>query len=258
VELIRTEYKTKGTRYFGLGNLNKMKQLNDGGKEIVKLVENDEFLKDKRIRIWTGDTMTVASVYHQIAAIPNLDALYYVGAGGKVGTAVCELLVQKCPNLKIRIFSRNHHFQHPNITYSDDLSEMGNYKVALLGKILPAGMYQTALRNATFIKTRFLLDYTVPLLPIPVLKERPEPIQHIRIGLLQTKLPNNPFLKGHYDICMGHDENQIVPCHFGCILNTVSGRESHEVGDVDPKDVERLWAMTLARGFDNVSINYEA
>lgn len=255
VELMRQEYKKHGTRYFGLGNLNKMKQLNDGGIEIAKMIQSDPFLKDKKIRVWTGDTMTVASVYHQIADIPNLKEFFYIGAGGKVGTAVCEMLVRTKPDLKIRIFSRNHFLDHPNISYSNDLSEITGYRVALVGKILSQEMYRKAFDGADVCKTRFILDYTVPAMQIEALKKRPERIQHTRVGLLKT-MPNNSFLKGHYDFCMSHDENHIVPCHFGCLLNTIEGRESDEVGDIDQNDVERLWKMTTARGFRNVDIDY--
>jgi hypothetical protein len=55
---------------------------------------------------------------------------------------------------------------------------------------------------------------------------------------------------------MGHGENHIVPCHFGCLLNTINQRETDEVGEVDQNDVERLWKMTLARGFNNVPVSY--
>ena len=255
VDLIRQEYDRYGTRYFGLGNLNKMKQLNDGGIEIAEMIEKDPYLKDKKIRVWTGDTMTSASVYHQIADIPNLDKFYYIGAGGKVGKAVCEMLVKNKPNLKIRIFSRNAVLKHPNISYSSDLSEIVDYRVVLIGKILSAEMYQKAFSGKQSVKTRFLLDYTVPAMQIPVLKKRPENIQHIRVGLLKTH-QNNAFLRGHYDLCMSHDENHIVPCHFGCLLNTIQGRETNEVGEIDQDDIEKLWQMTLARGFDNISIDY--
>ena len=253
--LMRQEYDKYGTRFFGLGNLNKMKQLNDGGRDIVRMVEEDPYLKDKNIRVWTGDTMTVASVYNQIADIPNLKSLFYVGAGGKIGTAVCELLVENLPHLKIRIFSRNHLLDHPNISYTSDLSEMGRYRIVVVGKILSEKMYDRALQVETALKTRFVLDYTVPALRITALEERPENIQHIRIGLLRTT-PNNKFLKGHYDLCMSHDENHIVPCHFGCLLNTINQRETHEVGDIDQDDVDKLWQMTLARGFRNIDISY--
>ena len=256
IKLMRQEHKNHGTRYFGLGNLNKMKQLNDGGIEIANMVKEDSYLKDKKIRVWTGDTMTVASVLHQILDIPNLDKLYYIGAGGKVGTAVCEMLVKARPDLKIRIFSRNHFLSHPTISYSNNLSEIVDYRVALVGKILSAEMYRKAFKGRDSVQTRFILDYTVPALPIVALQKRPENIQHIRIGLLKTR-PTNVFLKGHYDLCMSHDENHIVPCHFGCLLNTVEGRETDEVGEIDQENVERLWKMTIARGFENISINYD-
>jgi sterol desaturase/sphingolipid hydroxylase (fatty acid hydroxylase superfamily) len=255
LQLMRQEYKKHGTRYFGLGNLNKMQQLNNSGVDIVKMVEEDSFLKDKDIRIWTGDTMTVASVYHQIADIPNLKSFYYIGAGGKVGRAVCELLVETMPHLQIRIFSKNEIFNHPNISYSKDLSDMANYKVVLVGKILSGEWYSKALKSQRDVATRFVLDYTVPALPIKALQMRKENIKHIRVGLLKTN-PNNPFLKGHYDLCMSHDENHIVPCHFGCLLNTLDRRETNEVGDIDLDAVEEMWQMTLARGFRNIDIEY--
>ena len=255
LQLIRQEYTTKGTRYFGLGNLNKMQQLNNSGIDIVQMIQEDSFLRDKNIRIWTGDTMTVASVYHQIADIPNLKSFYYIGAGGKVGRAVCDLLVQTKPHMKIRIFSKNEVFDHPNITYSKDLSEMTEYKVVLVGKILSGEWYKKALKTKNEILTRYVLDYTVPALPIVALQKRPENIQHVRVGLLKT-VPNNPFLKGHYDLCMSHDENHIVPCHFGCLLNTIDHRETNEVGDIDLDTVEKMWEMTLARGFRNIDIDY--
>ncbi|GKZ01390.1 hypothetical protein MPSEU_001089800 [Mayamaea pseudoterrestris] len=254
VKGMREQHQNYGTRYFGLGNLNKMKQLNDGGIDIVNMVKNDPYLCDKKIRVWTGDTMTVASVYHQIADIPNLTEFYYIGAGGKVGTAVCELLVKNYPHLKIKIFSRTPQLKHPNISYSTDLSEMKDFKVVLVGKILSGKMYAKALLPHREVKTRFILDYTVPALPIDCLNKRPENIQHIRVGLLQCTSGN--FLRGHYDFCMSHDENHIVPCHFGCLINTVEGRETDEVGDIDQSQVQRMWKLTLARGFENIKIDY--
>ena len=43
-------------------NLNKMKQVNDGGQLISDMVKADPYLKDKDVHVWTGDTMTAASV----------------------------------------------------------------------------------------------------------------------------------------------------------------------------------------------------
>ena len=88
VNLICTQHNLKGTRFFGLGNLNKMKQLNDGGNVIVELIQKDSYLKDKGIRVWTGDSLTSASVYNQIAEIPSLTGIFFVGLNGKIGQAL--------------------------------------------------------------------------------------------------------------------------------------------------------------------------
>ena len=56
------------------------------------------------IRVWTGDTLTAASVYQQLAALPDLQKLFYIGANGKIGTAVCQKLVQR--GISVRIYSK--------------------------------------------------------------------------------------------------------------------------------------------------------
>lgn len=45
VELIKKQHQECGTRYFGLGNLNKMKQLNNGGALISEMIKKDPLLK---------------------------------------------------------------------------------------------------------------------------------------------------------------------------------------------------------------------
>ncbi len=211
VQLIKDNHQKHGTRYFGLGNLNKMKQLNDGGKTIVDMVQKDSYLNDKNIRIWTGDTMTTASVYNQIAEIPNLESIFFVGANGKIGQAVCKLLIKNRPNLKITIFSSWESMSHPNITFTTDLTEMVNHPVIVTGKILPGKKYAKAFafarKNKIENKCRFILDYTVPFIDIEVAKYGFPEIKHIPIGLLQVN--SKSFLRGHFDICMSHDQDHI-------------------------------------------------
>jgi hypothetical protein len=123
-----------------------MKQLNDGGALISSMVASDPFLKDKNVRIWTGDTMTAASVYNQIIAIPNLQKIFYIGANGKIGNAVCRLLVAK--DIHICIFSKYQGIMHPNITYTQDMKDMRAYKFTLIGMfsmIKPYGVYDITL-----------------------------------------------------------------------------------------------------------------
>lgn len=258
IQLIKTENKTCGTRYFGLGNLNKMKQLNDGGRVISEMVKADPELKDKNIRVWTGDTMTSASVYNQIVEIPGLKEVFYIGANGKIGTAVCQLILKNRPDIKITIFSSWQSMKHPNITYTTDLTDMLKHRVVVGGKILPGHKYAKAFKQAKETnmanKTRFVLDYTVPFIPIDV-KNFPE-IKHIPIGLLQVN--SKSFLRGHFDICMSHDQDHIYPCHAGCIMNAYEGKEFDETGDLDLDEVERMWKKALNYGFQNTFIDYGA
>ena len=51
------------------------------------------------IRVWTGDTMTAASVYQQLVALPDLKSLFYIGANGKIGTAFLPVPSRPSPLL---------------------------------------------------------------------------------------------------------------------------------------------------------------
>lgn len=256
VQLIKDQNKKYGTRYFGLGNLNKMKQLNDGGRIITEMIKADPELKDKKIRVWTGDTMTAASVYNQIVEIPGIKDIFYIGANGKIGTAVCQLLCKNRPDIKICIFSSYQSMNHPNISYTTDLSEMLKYKVVIAGKILAGKKYDKvfaqAKRENLANKTRFILDYTVPFIPINT-RSFTE-IKHIPIGLLAVN--SKSFLRGHFDICMSHDQDHIYPCHTGCIINSYEGRESDETGDIDLAEMELMWKKALNYGFQNRIVDY--
>jgi len=43
LKLMAEQHRVSGTRFFGLGNLNKMKTLNDGGAVIAQMVSEIEF-----------------------------------------------------------------------------------------------------------------------------------------------------------------------------------------------------------------------
>merc|ERR1712127_944921 len=134
---------------------------------------------------------------------------------------------------------------------------MLKHRVVVGGKILPGHKYAKAFKAAKKSnlanKTRFVLDYTVPFIPIDV-KMFPE-IKHIPIGLLRVN--SNAFLRGHFDVCMSHDQDHIYPCHTGCIINSYEQRESDEVGDIDLDEMEAMWKKALNYGFQNRIINYK-
>mmetsp|Transcript_15712 Transcript_15712/g.37753 ORF Transcript_15712/g.37753 Transcript_15712/m.37753 type:complete len:696 (-) Transcript_15712:133-2220(-) len=262
VKLIKSQYKNHGTKCFGLGNLNKMKQVNDGGQLISDMVNADPFLKDKGIRVWTGDTMTAASVYHQLIDVPGFDrieSIFFVGANGKIGNAVCKQLLTDFPKLKITIYSLSHTLDHPNVKYTSDLADLLNHKVVVLGKQLSLKKYAKALAPArgasskkselTPYKCRIILDYTVPYIPIDLTGFHN--IEHHQIAVLETSPNTSDFLKGHFDIGFGLEQDQIYPCHAGCIINTVYERDTDEVGEVCVKDMMTMWKRGLKLGLRN-------
>ena len=252
VNLIRLQYDTCGTRYFGLGNLNKMQKLNDGGKAIVRLIQEDAYLRDKNIRIWTGDTLTAASVYYQVLAIPNLKKLFYIGANGKIGNAVCQLLLRR--NIQICIYSKHQVYTHPNVKYTQDIRDMLGYEFVLIGKTLKPSTYQIDYSTGTSSETKYLLDYSVPFMPLHPLKKT-WGVEHIQIGVL--KVENKSLLRGNYDICMGFDQDHIYPCHAGCVLNMLGGRESDETGEINVEEITPLWERAIAAGLANKVITFD-
>lgn len=250
VKLIEKENTECGTRYFGLGNLNKMKQLNDGGLEIASMVAAHPGLRERGIRVWTGDTMTAASVLHQVLNLPFGDerVIFYIGAGGKIGKAVCELLARD--GIRIVVFSKHHGYNHPLISYTDSLSDMLAFKFVLIGKLLRVQEYEKVLRFRS--RDQFLLDYTVPFIPIPVISRNYDSAYrttHVQIGVLRST--SDTFLRGYYDICMGTAQNHIYPCHAGCIVNMVERVEKDECGEIDVEAVVPLWAIAHKYGLVN-------
>lgn len=256
IDLIEQEHKNFNTRLFGLGNLNKMRQLNDGGSVISGVVKEHPYLKDKNIRIWTGDTLTSASIYHQLIGIQNLKKIFYIGGTGKIGVAVTQLLINH--GIEVCVFSRYVVFEHPLVTYTDDMSKMKTFEHVVIGKMINPKLYESVLQSSktgasscgavqTDVKTKYLLDYTVPFMPLSASSGS---VKHLQIGVLSVS-PDSTLLKGHYDVCFGVHENEIYPCHAGCIVNMVTGRTTDETGDINVDEIVPLWKTAKGYGLDN-------
>jgi len=187
--------------------------------------------------------MTAASVYHQVLGIPGIDKIFYIGANGKIGNAVCRLLAEK--NVKICIFSKYEGIVHPNITYTQDMSDIQSFKFTLIGKILKPNIYKRAFGGFDAGEPRYLLDYTVPFMPLNLSKN----IKHVQIGVLRVANPK--FLQGAYDFCFGLEEGHIYPCHAGCIINFTEKRGTDETGEIVLNEVVPAWAKAIKNGLQN-------
>ena len=83
-------------------------------------------------------------------------------------------------------------FQHPLVSYTQDLNEMHSYKYTLIGKLLKASAYKNVLHlrsssngqgsGGDLPTSRYLLDYTVPYMPLPTSKG----VSHVQIGVLNV------------------------------------------------------------------------
>ena len=220
-DLIQHENKINNTKYFGLGNLNKSYSLNNGGKDLILGLPKDTLL-------WTGDSMTCAVIYNYIID-NNINDIYYIGGTGKIGSLICEMLYKK--NIRVTIFSssvdRANKINCHKI--STDINDINNYKNIVIGKY----------HKLPLIRDKNIYDYTVPFIPIP---------NNNHIQLCIVKCPKN-ILKGYYDICFGLPQNHIYACYAGCLINLLSKRETHEVGDVKEEDVHKIWELSKQYGF---------
>ena len=101
---------------------------------------------------------------------PNITKFFYVGANGKIGNTVCELIVKKLPHMKIKVFSSYEEMKHPIISCITDLTEMLMYRITVARKIMPSAKYAKAFSTAKKMRmenqTRFILDYTALFIPI--------------------------------------------------------------------------------------------
>jgi sterol desaturase/sphingolipid hydroxylase (fatty acid hydroxylase superfamily) len=229
LDVITAEYNTNKTMRFGLGNLNKMKELNNGGAELIGRLPSPDIL------LWTGDSMTCASIYNYI--IDNeIDNIFYIGGTGKIGQMVCKLLAKH--NIRITLYSANIDRANEIVRYNaacytttDDLANIDKYTNIFIGKM-------TTKLN---VKHKNIYDYTVLFIPIPN-------NNHIQIAIIKN---SSNSLSGYYDMCFGLSQTHLYACYCGCIINFIEKRDKHEVGDIEEQDVIDVWNAAKKLGFDN-------
>jgi len=68
---------------------------------------------------------------------------------------------------------------------------------------------------------------------------------------------NDEFLRGYYDVCMGTSQNHIYPCHAGCILNMIIGRETDETGEIVIAEMDSMWNVAVKNGLGNKPLIFE-
>jgi hypothetical protein len=231
INLITTEYNN-GTKCFGLGNLNKSYFLNNGGLDLIDHIPKD-------VKLWTGDSMTCASIYNYIID-KKIDNIFFIGGTGKIGKMLCKLLLKK--NIKITCYTElnNFNMKHNNLKITANISDIDTCDNILIGKYFDI--------NTLNLKDKTIYDYTVPF--ITYTNATKNNIKHVQLGVL--KVPDQ-LLSGYYDICFGLDQNHIFACYAGCLINFITNREKNEVGEISESDVMDVWAEAQKLGFKLVN-----
>ena len=232
----------KNTSYFGLGNLNKNKSLNNCGIDIVNS------LKDTNIKILTGDTMTTATLFHSIISY-DVDNFFFIGGTGKIGKALTILLINR-KGKKICLYSKSierfneikneiHIDLQENLTLTNNINDIINYSNIIIGKQI---FEETNIIKQ--IKTPInIYDYNVPFFHI-----KQQNINHIQVGILENK--NKEILDGYFDISIGLKQFQLYSCYAGCILGFIDKRKTNEVGEICLDEIDHYWDLGKKYGFN--------
>jgi predicted amino acid dehydrogenase len=231
----------KNTSYFGLGNLNKNKSLNNCGIDIVNS------LKDTNIKILTGDTMTTATIFHSIMSY-DVDNFFFIGGTGKIGKALTILLINR-KGKKVCLYSKSierfneikneiHIDLQENLTLTNNINDITNYSNIIIGKQI-----FEEIQIIKQIKTPInIYDYNVPFFYI-----KQQNINHIQVGILENK--NKNILDGYFDISNGLNQYQLYSCYAGCILGFIDKRKTNEVGEICLDEIDYYWELGKKYGF---------
>ena len=205
--------------------------LNDGGMQLVNRLPSPDIL------IWTGDSMTCASIYNYILE-HKLNNIFYIGGTGKIGKTVCQMLAKH--NIHITIYSSNYErvseivsFNYAFYNSTDRLDDIHQYSNIIIGK----------LTKPLKITNKNIYDYTVPFIPLP---------NNNHVQIAKIKNTNHDLITGYYDMCFSNQQHEIYACYCGCLINFITGRNTHEVGEVCENDVIDVWEKARKLGFVNL------
>lgn len=228
IDVIHNKYYYHGTKKFALTNMNKNKQLNNCGLDLIKYLPKD-------VLLWTGDSMSCASVYNYLND-NKINNIFFIGGTGKIGKVVCKMLAKR--NIRIMLYSTNVEraneivrFNPDYISVTNDFSQIHNYKNIVLGKYMK-------LEN---LRDKNIYDYNVPFIKY---KDN----NHTQIGIIKD---TRQILTGFHESVIGTRENETYACFAGCFINSIINRGTHEVGEIDENDVISVWAHAQSLGFMN-------
>mmetsp|Transcript_17941 Transcript_17941/g.26873 ORF Transcript_17941/g.26873 Transcript_17941/m.26873 type:complete len:762 (-) Transcript_17941:100-2385(-) len=231
----------KGCQVMGLGAFNKAWWINKGGDDIIRKYPK------LRLRLVHGNTITAACVLH---AIPDSTRkVFFTGCTSKVGRALAVRLAIIGKKVIMRTDSpsrfnmivddvRRYDVEgtaHKNLIRAKSMEAGTDADVWLVGKYLKD-------RDHKYLPKDSLALYFCFPPPNFVRND----VTYVNVGALKASKTRIEGLGN----CMA-DLNRGVfhACHVGAIIHNLEGWTHHETGDVEYKQLDKVWAAAQKYGF---------
>lgn len=224
-----------GAKVFTLGALNKNEGLNGGGVLFV------ESMKDLRVRVVHGNTLTAAAILDKIP--PGTREIFLTGATSKLGRAIALYLCARGVRV-LMLTSAKERFESIQkeapaecrslLVRATRHEEGAHCKDWVVGKWLNAKQQRCAPPGTHFHQ------FVVP----PMAELRPD----CTYGKLAAmRLPDD--IQGQRTCEMTMPRGCVHACHAGGLVHALEGWTHHEVGSIDPARIDLTWQAALKHGF---------
>ncbi|MCO5570047.1 hypothetical protein L7F22_023761 [Adiantum nelumboides] len=228
-----------GVKVITLGALNKNEAMNGGGLLFVKK------LKDLKVRVCHGNTLTTAVILHELPE--NVAEVFLTGSTSKIGKAIALYLCRK----HVRVLMLTASQERFDAVVSEAPKHCQQYLVR-------ATKYQAGQNCKTWIigkwaglaaqkfappGTRFH-QFTLP----PILHFRGDCFYNDSVGI---RLPEK-LVRGVNSCEHTMARYVVYACHAGGLVHALEGWDHHEVGPVDVDRLDVVWEAAMRHGLTQV------
>eukprot|EP00250_Pteridium_aquilinum_P008302 c17835_g1_i1 orf=132-2018(+) len=233
------EADRKGVKVITLGALNKNEAMNGGGLLFINK------LKDLKVRVCHGNTLTTAVILHELPE--DVTEVFLTGSTSKIGKAIALYLCRKHVRI-LMLTASQERFDAVVREAPKDCQQYlvratkyqagQNCKTWIIGKWAGMGAQKLAP-----VGTRFH-QFTLP----PILHFRRDCFYNDSVGI---RLPEK--LARGVNTCEHTLPRHVVhACHAGGLVHALEGWQHHEVGAVDVNQLDIVWEAAMRHGLTQV------
>lgn len=233
------EADRKGVKVITLGALNKNEAMNGGGTLFVNK------LKDLKVRVCHGNTLTTAVILHELPE--DVTEVFLTGSTSKIGKAIALYLCRK----RVRVLMLTASEERFDAVMKEAPKDCQQY-------LVQATKYQAGQNCKTWIIGKWagyqaqqrappgthFHQFTLP----PILHFRQDCVYHDSVGI---RLPEH-LVQG-VNTCEHTMPRYVVhACHAGGLVHALEGWQHHEVGAVDVTQLDVVWEAAMKHGLTQV------